>query len=236
MNTLMIGLGVVTFLLILSFGVSWMWIRNLRREVTDLKTEMAKGDAALHERVNMVNDDLGDVFIQLEGTDEDIGRLAEANRLQSASIGALNKRLKSTEYVTDKILKQFGEKKEAEKKAVTEAPKIQEEEMHEVFAEASDDAPEGSAPDGMTYLGVYELTAYTATGNPTADGTMPSVGVTVACNDPSLWHRWIYIEGYGTYYCHDTGGMSVNVIDLFVGSYDEAIQFGRRSANVYLVN
>lgn len=87
-----------------------------------------------------------------------------------------------------------------------------------------------------TYLGVYELTAYIATGNPCADGIYPQVGYTIACNDPALWHKWVYIEGYGTYYCHDTGGMALNVIDVFVGSYDEAIQFGRRTANVYIIN
>lgn len=84
------------------------------------------------------------------------------------------------------------------------------------------------------YAGDYELTAYIATGNPCADGVYPSVGYTAASNDPNLWHKWIEIEGYGTYYVHDTGGMSSNVIDIFVGSYDEAIQFGRRSASVYV--
>lgn len=91
--------------------------------------------------------------------------------------------------------------------------------------------------DGMTYIGAYTLTAYCATGNPCADGAYPVVNHTVACNNPALWHRWIYIEGYGTYFCHDTGGMpSGGIIDVFVGSYGEAINFGRRSANVYLVN
>lgn len=84
------------------------------------------------------------------------------------------------------------------------------------------------------YMGKYELTAYIATGNPCADGVYPEVGHTVASNDPALWHKWIEIEDYGTYYVHDTGGMATNVIDIFVGSYDEAIQFGRRSANVYV--
>lgn len=88
---------------------------------------------------------------------------------------------------------------------------------------------------GMTYVGDYELTAYIATGNPCADGVYPSVGYTVACNDSRLWHKTIYIEGYGTYYVHDTGGMSNNVIDIFVGSYDEAIQFGRQYGSVYTV-
>lgn len=88
--------------------------------------------------------------------------------------------------------------------------------------------------ESKIYIGEYELTAYIATGNPCADGVYPEVGYTVASNDPNLWHKWIEIEGYGTYYVHDTGGMSNNVIDIFVGSYDEAIQFGRRSANVYI--
>ena len=86
------------------------------------------------------------------------------------------------------------------------------------------------------YMGVYELTAYIATGNPCADGVYPQVGYTVACNDPALWHHWIRIEGYGYYYVHDTGGMASNVIDIFKGSYDEAIQFGRQSGEVYIID
>lgn len=229
MNTLMIGLGVVTFLLFLSFGIGWMWTRNLRREITDLKTEMAKRDAALHERVNMINDDLGDVIVQLEGTDEDIGRLAEANRLQSASIGALNKRLKSTEYVTDKILKQLGEKKETEKKAVTESPKIQEEEMHEVFAETADDAPEG-----MTYMGVWEISAYEYTGNPTASGTMPTEWHTCAFNSAELGAT-IYIPGLGYFLNEDVCG-TPGRLDIFLGDVEECKQFGIQSHDVYIVN
>lgn len=86
------------------------------------------------------------------------------------------------------------------------------------------------------YAGFYELTAYVATGNPCADGVYPQTGYTVACNDPLLWHKWIHIEGYGDYYVHDTGGMSSNVIDIFMGSYDEAIEFGRREAEVYIID
>ena len=98
------------------------------------------------------------------------------------------------------------------------------------------DVAEAPASD-MTYLGTYDLTAYIWTGDPCADGVYPSTGYTVACNDPTLWHRWVYIEGFGTYYVHDVGGMpSYNIIDVYVGDYDTAIQFGRQSANVYLIN
>lgn len=87
----------------------------------------------------------------------------------------------------------------------------------------------------LKVVGTYQLTAYIATGNPCADGQMPQVGLTAACNDPALWHKWVHIDGYGDYYIHDTGGMASNVIDIFVGSYDEAIQFGRRSATVSII-
>ena len=90
-------------------------------------------------------------------------------------------------------------------------------------------------PNVGEYMGSYELTAYIATGNPCADGVYPEVNHTAASNDPALWHHWIHIEGYGDYYIHDTGGMASNVIDIFVGSYDEAIQFGRREADVYVI-
>lgn len=86
-----------------------------------------------------------------------------------------------------------------------------------------------------TYVGNYQLTAYIATGRPCADGNYPEVGYTVASNDSSLWHRWIYIDGVGERYVHDRGGMSSNVLDIFVSSYSEAIQFGRQSADVYLI-
>lgn len=85
------------------------------------------------------------------------------------------------------------------------------------------------------YVGEYELTAYIDTGNACADGVYPCEGVTVASNDSRLWHKNIYIEGYGVFYVHDRGGMSKNVIDVFVGSYSEAIQFGRRKAEVYII-
>ena len=94
-----------------------------------------------------------------------------------------------------------------------------------------------SSSDSMgTYYGCLELTAYTWTGNPCADGIYPSSGYTVACNNSDLWHHWIYIEGYGNYYVHDTGGMGHGVIDVYMDSYDVCIQFGRRSANIYIID
>lgn len=89
-------------------------------------------------------------------------------------------------------------------------------------------------PTPYYYYDDRELTAYCATGNVCADGAYPSVGYTCASNDPNLWHKWIYIEGVGTRYVHDTGGMSRNVIDIFMSDRGTCINFGRRHAKIYV--
>lgn len=88
----------------------------------------------------------------------------------------------------------------------------------------------------MTYVGEYEFTAYTATGNRCADGNYPVEHYTAASNDKKLWHKWIYVEGVGNVYVHDTGGMPTNVIDIYMNSYNACIQFGRRTGSVYYVD
>lgn len=88
---------------------------------------------------------------------------------------------------------------------------------------------------GVEYIGTRSLTAYAETGFNCADGVYPQTNYTVASNDPALWHRYIYIEGLGVYYVHDRGGMSTYVIDVYLQDYNTCIRFGRRSANVYLL-
>lgn len=71
-----------------------------------------------------------------------------------------------------------------------------------------------------------EVTYYTHTGNPTASGTIPQAGRTVACNFLAL-NSHVVIDGH-EYIVEDTGGMNGNVIDIFVDSEEEALQLGRR--------
>lgn len=99
-----------------------------------------------------------------------------------------------------------------------------------------DDEEEEDTESNMTYYGCLTLTAYTWTGNPCADGVYPTSGYTVACNNSDLWHKWVYIEGLGTYYVHDTGAMSCGVIDIYMDTYGECVNFGVQSANIYVLN
>ena len=89
-----------------------------------------------------------------------------------------------------------------------------------------------STPSGS--IGSYELTAYTWTGNQCANGEYPTAGLTIASNTLPLGTR-VYIEGIGERVVQDTGGMGNGVIDIYMDSYDACIQFGRQSAEVYVL-
>lgn len=117
---------------------------------------------------------------------------------------------------------------------VQEMASVYVEQPADIIEDPEESNEESEESSTLLYFGDLEITAYVETGNPCADGVYPSVGYTVASNDPALWHKWIYIEGIGDRYVHDTGGMASNVIDLFVGSHEEAIQFGRQVHSIYV--
>ena len=86
------------------------------------------------------------------------------------------------------------------------------------------------------YIGTYELTAYyNAYGNHTASGTWPTAGRTVAINGIPLGTR-VYIEGIGERVVEDRGGMGYSVVDLYMNTYNECVQFGRKyNRKVYIL-
>ena len=87
-------------------------------------------------------------------------------------------------------------------------------------------------------LGKYKLTAYCNckkccgkwAGGPTASGTMPSEGRTVACGSlPFDTH--IMIDG--TEYVVEDRGVTGHHIDVYIDSHDRASDFGVKYAQVY---
>lgn len=117
-----------------------------------------------------------------------------------------------------------------------ERPKNEEVVEQESVVESVPVVQMASGGDAMTYVGCYELTQYIWTGNPCANGNYPTAGYTVACNSLPLGTK-IHIDGYGDYVVEDRGGMAGNVIDIYTdGTYDDAIQFGRRTAEVYIID
>lgn len=104
--------------------------------------------------------------------------------------------------------------------------------VEEVYEEPAP-PEEPSEPEGMTYLGTYWITGYTATGSACANGNYPTVGYTVASNSLPMG-TVIYIEGIGTRVVEDRGGMASNVIDVFVDSTATAYSI-TGSYEVYIV-
>lgn len=96
-------------------------------------------------------------------------------------------------------------------------------------------------------LRAIEATAYCVTGT-CADGTWTEEGVTAAMAKKYIgciayvWERTedgSIGDHIGVYEIHDTGGdyriKNGTVIDIYIPSYDDAIQFGRKDVYVYLV-
>lgn len=97
---------------------------------------------------------------------------------------------------------------------------------------------------GREYM-VMEATAYYPGPNNwgggvglwTATGALAKRGVVAV--DPSVirLRSHLYIEGYGYAVAEDTGGAIKGLrIDLCYNTYDEAIQFGRRTVKVYILD
>lgn len=93
--------------------------------------------------------------------------------------------------------------------------------------------PTNPEPSNMKYLGALSSTAYTHTGNNMANGEKPYEGA-VASNLVPLGTK-IYIEGYGYFVVKDRIGHG-SQLDIFMDTYEKAIQFGRRTLKVYVVD
>ena len=97
----------------------------------------------------------------------------------------------------------------------------------------------------MTYAGEYTIVAYCTEqyphicgGNPTTKSGEPvTPGVTVAA-DPDVLPLGtrIYIDGIGERVVQDTGGaIKGHKIDLAVESHQEAVEFGCKTAKIYIL-
>ena len=111
-------------------------------------------------------------------------------------------------------------------------------------ASATTTSSSSTSSSSSSYLKTLTMTAtaYTATGNKTATGVWPtrnSSGVSTVAVDPNVipLGTKLYIEGYGYAIAADTGGaIKGNIIDLYMNSNSECINFGRQSVTVHIVS
>lgn len=87
------------------------------------------------------------------------------------------------------------------------------------------------------YIGEYELTFYTHTGNNTSTGVYPKINRTVAV-DPSIipYGTVLYVKGHGVYIAEDSGAdIKGHRLDIFLDTKEECINKGRVNADVYIL-
>ncbi len=81
-------------------------------------------------------------------------------------------------------------------------------------------------------------TAYTATGNNTASGTVPQSGRTIASWGGLPFGTKVYIPALGgVYTVEDRGGaVTYGIIDIYMDSEAECVRWGRQRIEIYFMD
>ena len=121
--------------------------------------------------------------------------------------------------------------------------------ISQIIQTQSENPQEQNADIELTFLGTFESTAYTWTGYTCASGNYPysclnadGINYRAVAVDSSIipLGTRLYIEAgdySGFVIAEDTGGaINGNIMDLYMDSYDECINWGRRNINVYILN
>lgn len=228
-DMILVGFILLLMLMIIGFGVMCLWISRLKAELLGYKKDFEQTAKGIHERIADINEDVLKMQTAIPEFEAELSEYRTILRTTNAALTRLRRKQENTTK----------QPRNENEESTTESSR-KDETMHEVFSDSeqkiiAEAESSDSSTDGMSYAGYFTLTAYEWTGSPCANGNMPSVGYTVACNSLPLGTR-IYIEGYGTYVVEDTGGMGGGVIDIYLGDPDACVQFGRQGANVYIVN
>jgi len=87
---------------------------------------------------------------------------------------------------------------------------------------------------GWKSLGVWDITAYTWTGNPCANGEYPYEGLCAVNGLP--FGTVIYVDGWGYLTVADRGGMAGWYdVDIYLDSEAACWEYGRRAREVWVV-
>lgn len=223
------GIDAGTLLVTLGMFVIFGWLIVTNRITIRNQDEIEELQAAVYD----VREDLDGLRTEQEAFREEYHREHEKLAAEVGQIGAdqteIRGNVSNIFYTLRKMTRQKAQEQQNEGREAQ-----QDAEAKKTATSGAGEATQAST-DGMRYLGTYTLTAYEWTGNPCANGCYPTEGYTVASNSIPLGTR-LYIEGIGERVVEDTGGMSGNVIDIYLGSASACVQFGRQSADVYILD
>lgn len=226
-----IDLWVLFFALTVFVLIGWLY--STARQADIQKQEIAE----LREVNEALRTDLEELRQMQQEDQEELERLSDSVADLEALGDQTDGNVGRIFYILRKWQRektQEEEKKQEEAQQATRQVKRARNSSYAATAPSYDNAQAEAAPEGASYLGNYELTAYEWTGSPCANGNYPTEGYTIASNTLPIGTR-VYIEGIGERTVEDTGGMSGNTIDIYMGDPGTCVQFGRQSGAVYII-
>lgn len=251
--------GYMAAIIIVVLGLFWHPEDELKQQPVLVSTSVEKMLSVNNIHIETTKpEDLPELYRTTEGMTSSKAKTETEPKAQKKKIAPAQLKTeeqKTEEATTEEVLPEkkplyeYEEHKSTSPDPVTETEQATEEEYTEEYIEqyteqlpeeeteapAETEADVEQAEENMTYFCSSDLTAYIWTGNPCSNGNYPTVGYTVACNGLPFGTK-VYLPGYGYRIVEDRGDMKGYYdIDLFVGSYDEAINIGRRTVDVYIV-
>lgn len=201
--------------LVVALGFMGIKLKDLQARLTDLE----KGTS------EAITDQQG----QIDSLDNNIKGLWKEHDDMSEAVDSLNQKLdetRSIQHNTNQALSRLRKQKEELEKKLEEGLELRRQRLAEMQARWS--APSWDGIGGML------LTAYEWTGKTCANGNYPTVGYTCASNYYPLGTR-LWIDGIGERVVEDTGGMGMNVVDIYMGDEETCIQFGVQEAQITVI-
>lgn len=211
------AVSLVLMILIIALGYMGLKLKDTQERLIEL-------ESGTSERMDMQQE-------QLNNLQTDYDSLASSTDALTQHVENLGKDLQETKQIqknTNSALTRLRKQKEELEKKLEEGLELRRQRLAEMQAR-------WSAPStGWSDAGGFLLTAYEWTGKTCANGNYPTVGYTCASNYYPLGTR-LWIEGIGERVVEDTGGMGMNVVDIYMGDEETCIQFGVQEAQITVI-
>ena len=201
--------------MLITLGYLGVKLRDAEMRLAELEKGTSESFTAQQAQLDTINGDIKGLWDNAEAVD--------------VTLESLSQEIEHTKQVqsnTNSALTRLRKQKEELEKKLEEGLELRRQRLAELQARWS--APSWDGIGGML------LTAYEWTGKPCANGNYPTVGYTCASNYYPLGTR-LWIEGVGERVVEDTGGMGMNVVDIYMGDEETCIQFGVQEAQITVI-
>ena len=216
------------------------------KEIEDKEADIEKEQQVLDELEQESLSKQDEIYQAVKNTNVQIREYSNQISKEKGSAEQLVNQIESQEDALNTLLKQQKDEEAAQILAQRQQEEKEAENSSQQSSSQSSSQSGGSQDQqtgqssGNTYLGRFRLTGYCPcvqccgkSDGITASGTKATAGRTVAMGGVPLGTKLLI---NGVVYTVEDRGTSYSHVDIFFNTHGEALQFGSRYADVYLVN